>query len=45
MQEDALALDKFFISAGVRGLQIAVSPSALAEYTGATVCDVATEST
>ena len=45
MQEDALALDEFFISAGVRGLHIAVSPSALAEYTGATVCDVATEST
>ena len=36
----ALDFDRIYISAGVRGLQIAIHPQALIDYVGATVADV-----
>ena len=36
----ALDFDRIYISAGVRGLQIAIHPQALIDYVGATVTDV-----
>lgn len=45
IQEDALSLDEFFISAGVRGLQICVDPAQLVECIGATVADISTHTT
>lgn len=36
----ALDFDRIYISAGVRGLQIAIHPQALIDYIGATVADV-----
>lgn len=41
----AMDYDEIFISAGRRGLQIAVSPIKLAEFTNATVTDIATDLT
>lgn len=40
VQEQALDLPEFFISAGVRGLQIAINPSELIKYVRATPADV-----
>lgn len=40
LQEDAARLDKFYISAGQRGLQISLSPKDYIQYTGATLCDI-----
>jgi Cys-tRNA(Pro)/Cys-tRNA(Cys) deacylase len=36
----ALDFDRIYISAGVRGLQIAIHPQTLIDYVGATVADV-----
>lgn len=36
----ALDFDRIYISAGVRGLQIAIHPQAIIDYVGATVADV-----
>lgn len=44
VQKDALDLDEFFVSAGVRGLQICVNPAKLINYINATPADVATVS-
>lgn len=37
----ALDFDTIYVSAGVRGLQLEISPSDLIGYTGAAVCEVA----
>jgi len=42
IQEDALALDEFFISAGMRGLQLCVNPRLLIGYIRATAADIST---
>ena len=36
-------LDHIYVSAGVRGLQLEISPSALIDFVGATVADVASK--
>lgn len=41
IQPDCLHFDEIFISAGVRGTQIALHPRQLIAYTGATVADIA----
>lgn len=38
----ALSFDHIYVSAGVRGLQLEISPSELIDFTGAEVADVAT---
>ena len=38
----ALSFDHIYVSAGVRGLQLEISPSELIDFTGAAVADVAT---
>lgn len=35
--------DKIYVSAGVRGLQLMISPADLVSYVGATVADIATD--
>lgn len=40
VQRDALELEEFYVSAGVRGLQIAVNPKSLIDYIRATPADV-----
>ena len=40
IQQDALAHDRIFISAGQRGLQFELSPADLVTYTGATAADL-----
>ncbi len=42
IQSDCLNFDEIFISAGVRGTQIALNPNRLIAFTGATAADVAT---
>lgn len=42
VQQEALELDEFFVSAGVRGLQLCVSPRLLIDYIRATPADVCT---
>lgn len=40
LQHEAADLDIFYVSAGVRGLQLRMKPSDYIEYTGATLCDI-----
>lgn len=42
LQADCLSYDEIFISAGVRGTQLAINPDRLITFTGATAADVAT---
>lgn len=42
VQEDALTLEKFYVSAGQRGLQICVNPAQLINLIGATAADITT---
>lgn len=40
IQQDALGHDRIYVSAGQRGLQIAIAPEQLTDFTGATACDI-----
>lgn len=40
IQEDVLRLDKFYVSAGKRGLQLCMSPADYISYTKATAADI-----
>ena len=40
IQEDALSHGRIYVSAGQRGLQIAIAPDRLITFTGATACDI-----
>lgn len=40
LQQDCIQFDLFYVSAGQRGLQIALSPADYVEYTKATLCDI-----
>ncbi len=40
MDETAVLFDKIYVSAGVRGVQMCLSPEALADYIGASFCDL-----
>jgi Cys-tRNA(Pro)/Cys-tRNA(Cys) deacylase len=42
-QQECLALEHFYISAGQRGLQFRVSPSRIIDYTGGTAADIVTD--
>lgn len=42
LQQDALSLPEFFVSAGQRGLQLCVNPSQLADFINATPADIST---
>lgn len=41
----ALDFDSIYVSAGVRGLQLMIEPQSLINYVGATVADIATNTT
>ncbi len=41
IDESALLLSKMYVSAGVRGMQLALTPADLVKVTKATVCDLA----
>lgn len=43
IHESCLAFDTIFVSAGVRGLQIAISPADLISFTRSTVTDLTTD--
>jgi Cys-tRNA(Pro)/Cys-tRNA(Cys) deacylase len=42
LDETALLHDRIAVSAGVRGLQLTISPADLAGYVGARICDIGT---
>lgn len=44
IQKDCTDLPEFFISAGIRGLQICIKPSLLIDYVNATAADICTDS-
>ncbi len=44
LQEEASALDTFYVSAGQRGLQLKLAPADYIGYTGATLCNIVIES-
>lgn len=43
IHESCLEFDYIFVSAGMRGLQLKISPQSLVEFVGATVCDLIQE--
>lgn len=43
LQREAASLPLFYVSAGQRGLQLALSPGDYIAYTGATLCDIIKE--
>lgn len=45
LQKDVEALERFYVSAGVRGLQLCLNPADYIAYTGATVCDISEQRT
>lgn len=40
IQQDALAHDEIYVSAGQRGLQLCINPALLIEFVSATPCDI-----
>lgn len=40
LQQEAAGFDEFYVSAGQRGLQLALSPADYVAYTGSTLCDI-----
>ena len=40
LQQEAAGLEVFYVSAGQRGLQLALSPADYVAYTGCTLCDI-----
>ena len=43
IQRDCLELEEMFVSAGQRGLQVAIAPRALVDFTQATPTDLTIE--